>query len=238
MGSRAQRAAGSARVANLALRFALEVCALAALGFWGWSQTEAPWRYVLMLGVPALAAAVWATFTVPDDPSRSGRAPVPVPGSHASESSFPFSALPAGRSTTPTRRSRASPWPSSSPSTTRSPTSASAGYSASVRPGEPWSSVLTNWPDSHSAAVSSVQRVDPRSGRYTCPQLGAARSPASHPDAPDPDCAQHPTRHRPAPDLPDAHAFKLGRARLPRPAAQLAAATERLRSPSAARLGR
>ena len=47
---------------------------------WGWSRTDPPWRYGLMLGVPALAAGVWGTFAVPNDPSRSGRAPVPVSG--------------------------------------------------------------------------------------------------------------------------------------------------------------
>jgi hypothetical protein len=32
------------------------------------------------LGVPALLALVWVTFAVRGDPSRSGGAPVPVPG--------------------------------------------------------------------------------------------------------------------------------------------------------------
>jgi hypothetical protein len=65
---------------NLALRFVLELCGLAALGYWGWSFTDEWWRYVLMLAVPALGAAAWGTFAVPGDPSRSGGAPVPVPG--------------------------------------------------------------------------------------------------------------------------------------------------------------
>ena len=30
--------------------------------------------------MPVAAAALWGTFAVPDDPSRSGKAPVPVPG--------------------------------------------------------------------------------------------------------------------------------------------------------------
>lgn len=50
------------------------------MGYWGWSQTAEWWRYVLMIGVPALAAAAWGTFAVPGDPSRSGGAPVPVSG--------------------------------------------------------------------------------------------------------------------------------------------------------------
>ncbi|WP_292315447.1 YrdB family protein [Mesorhizobium sp.] len=32
------------------------------------------------MALPLVAAALWGTFAVPDDPSRSGRAPVPVPG--------------------------------------------------------------------------------------------------------------------------------------------------------------
>lgn len=80
MAEQARRTSGSARALNLALRFVLELCGLAALGFWGWSQTGEWWRYLLMLGVPALGAAAWGTFAVRGDPSRSGKAPVPVPG--------------------------------------------------------------------------------------------------------------------------------------------------------------
>jgi Protein of unknown function (DUF2568) len=76
----APRAARAVQPLNLALRFVLELCALAALSYWGWLQTDTWWRYVLMLGLPALAAAAWGTFAVRDDPSRSGGAPVPVPG--------------------------------------------------------------------------------------------------------------------------------------------------------------
>ncbi|HSP20395.1 MAG TPA: DUF2568 domain-containing protein, partial [Myxococcaceae bacterium] len=32
------------------------------------------------LGLPAIAAGAWVTFAVPGDPSRSGRAPIPVAG--------------------------------------------------------------------------------------------------------------------------------------------------------------
>ena len=65
---------------NLAIRFLLELAGLAALAHWGWSQHEGWLRFVLAIGLPLLAAALWATFAVPDDPSRSGKAPVPVPG--------------------------------------------------------------------------------------------------------------------------------------------------------------
>jgi len=66
--------------ANLALRFILELTALFALGWWGWSLTDGWLRFVLVVVFPLGAAAIWGTFAVPDDPSRSGEAPVTVPG--------------------------------------------------------------------------------------------------------------------------------------------------------------
>ena len=66
--------------ANLLLRFLLELAALIAMGFWGWKQGEGIYRYILALGIPLLLAAAWGTFAVPDDPSRSGAAPVVTPG--------------------------------------------------------------------------------------------------------------------------------------------------------------
>ena len=65
---------------NLGLRFALEMAALLALGIWGSRQGEGLLSIVLALGVPVFAAALWGIFTVPNDPSRSGKSPVPVPG--------------------------------------------------------------------------------------------------------------------------------------------------------------
>jgi hypothetical protein len=65
---------------NLTVRFLLELAALAALGYWGWHQSDGPLRYVLALSLPLLAATAWGIFNVPNDPSRSGQAPVPVPG--------------------------------------------------------------------------------------------------------------------------------------------------------------
>ena len=66
--------------ANLAFRFLLELCALAATGYWGWRTGVGAWRFALALGVPLLLAVAWGVFAVPGDPSRSGDAPVPVPG--------------------------------------------------------------------------------------------------------------------------------------------------------------
>ncbi len=65
---------------NLALRFFLELAALVALALWGWRQPEGIWKYALAIGLPLIAAVIWGTFAVPGDPSRSGKAPVSVPG--------------------------------------------------------------------------------------------------------------------------------------------------------------
>ena len=66
---------------NLAVRFVLELSALVAMGLWGWRQGDSSgFRIGLAVGIPFLAAAAWGTLAVPGDPSRSGAAPLPVPG--------------------------------------------------------------------------------------------------------------------------------------------------------------
>jgi hypothetical protein len=65
---------------NLALRFLLEIGALVAIGYWGFSEHTGIWRFLLGIGLPIIAAIAWGAFAVPGDPSRSGKAPVPVPG--------------------------------------------------------------------------------------------------------------------------------------------------------------
>ena len=65
---------------NLLVRLLLELVAYLAMGYWGWKQADGPFRFVSAVGVPLMAAFLWGTFAVPDDPSRSGKAPVPVPG--------------------------------------------------------------------------------------------------------------------------------------------------------------
>jgi hypothetical protein len=65
---------------NLAIRFLLEVAGLFAIGWWGWQEGTGVQRYVLALSLPAVAALLWGILAVPDDPSRSGRAPVHIPG--------------------------------------------------------------------------------------------------------------------------------------------------------------
>ena len=65
---------------NLMIRFLLELAALGSVGLWGWKSFDGTMQYVLGLGLPILMTIVWGTFAVPDDPSRSGKAPIPVSG--------------------------------------------------------------------------------------------------------------------------------------------------------------
>lgn len=65
---------------NLGLRFILELAALFALGYWGSQQGSGIVSVLLAVGLPVIAAAVWGIFAVPNDPSRSGKAPVVVSG--------------------------------------------------------------------------------------------------------------------------------------------------------------
>lgn len=60
---------------NLVVRFLLELCALAALGVWGFTTggNRTFTRVALGLGVPLIAAVVWGMFGSP-------AAPLPAPG--------------------------------------------------------------------------------------------------------------------------------------------------------------
>lgn len=65
---------------NLIIRFALELSALVSASIWGYQQSDNWYRYLWAVGVPVLMAIVWGIFNVPNDPSRSGAAPIVVPG--------------------------------------------------------------------------------------------------------------------------------------------------------------
>jgi hypothetical protein len=54
---------------NLALRFLLELAALAGLGVAGWSLASGFWRWLLVILLPLTAAVLWGVFAVPGDPS-------------------------------------------------------------------------------------------------------------------------------------------------------------------------
>ena len=61
----------------LTVRFVLELAALAAMGYWGWTQHEGVLRVVLAVGLPLLAAVLWGVFRVSGYPND---ALVEVPG--------------------------------------------------------------------------------------------------------------------------------------------------------------
>ncbi len=54
------------RVGNLVLAFALELAMLAAYFVTGWWSTDIMWlRFVLAIGLPALAIVLWAVWAAP-----------------------------------------------------------------------------------------------------------------------------------------------------------------------------
>ena len=67
---------------NGTLRFGLEVASLVGIGRYGYTLVggSKATQWVLAIGMPLAAATLWGTLNVPNDPSRSGAAPVPVSG--------------------------------------------------------------------------------------------------------------------------------------------------------------
>lgn len=54
------------KAANLGLRFTLEICALLALGYWGFQAGDSvPVKLLLGIGAPLAAAVLWGTFVSP-----------------------------------------------------------------------------------------------------------------------------------------------------------------------------
>ena len=66
--------------ANLVFRLFLEIAALGGFGVLTWSLFSGLWRYLAVIVVLGTLMTLWGVFAVPGDPSRSGNAPVPVPG--------------------------------------------------------------------------------------------------------------------------------------------------------------
>jgi hypothetical protein len=61
----------SIKGANLALRFLLELCALVALGYWGFKTgSTAIAKVGLGVGAPLVAAVVWGAFVAPRAPVK------------------------------------------------------------------------------------------------------------------------------------------------------------------------
>ncbi len=65
---------------NLALRFGLELGALAGIGLAAWKLAPGATRWIAVVLAPVTAAAIWGVFNVIGDPSRSGAAPIEVSG--------------------------------------------------------------------------------------------------------------------------------------------------------------
>jgi hypothetical protein len=58
------------RAASLALKFALELAAFAALAYWGARAGDGVTAVVLAIAAPALAILAWARFAAPRSPRR------------------------------------------------------------------------------------------------------------------------------------------------------------------------
>lgn len=58
-------------ILNLVLSFLLELCMLAAFGYWGFTLSQPVWlKFVLGLGVPVLAIAGWGQLLAPKSERR------------------------------------------------------------------------------------------------------------------------------------------------------------------------
>jgi hypothetical protein len=60
------------RPANDGLRFLLELSALAAVAYWGWSEHGPVWRWVLVVAAPLAIALLWGRFVAPKAKVRVG----------------------------------------------------------------------------------------------------------------------------------------------------------------------
>ena len=58
------------RPGNDGLRFLLELSALAAVAYWGWSEFGDPWRWLLVVAAPAAVALVWGRWMAPKSQAR------------------------------------------------------------------------------------------------------------------------------------------------------------------------
>jgi hypothetical protein len=60
------------RAANDGLRFTLELCALAAVAYWGWSEHGGVWRWLLVAAAPLAVALLWGNTIAPKAKRRVG----------------------------------------------------------------------------------------------------------------------------------------------------------------------
>ncbi len=60
------------RPANDALRFFLELSALAAAAYWGWTEPHGALRWVLVVAAPLAVSVVWGRWMAPRSTKRVG----------------------------------------------------------------------------------------------------------------------------------------------------------------------
>jgi hypothetical protein len=60
------------RAGNDGLRFLLELAALAAVAYWGWSDHGGIWRWVLVVAGPLAISVLWGRWVAPKATSRVG----------------------------------------------------------------------------------------------------------------------------------------------------------------------
>ena len=66
---------------NLVLRFLLELALIFIGGYWAfetWAGSFLQWPTTIV--IPLVIICIWGLFNVPGDPSRSGKAPIPISG--------------------------------------------------------------------------------------------------------------------------------------------------------------
>jgi hypothetical protein len=54
--------------------------ALIVSGIWAWNLTNGWISLIIAFGIPVIIAVIWGVFAVPNDPSRSGKAPIVTSG--------------------------------------------------------------------------------------------------------------------------------------------------------------
>jgi Protein of unknown function (DUF2568) len=70
LGSGNDQTVNAARAANLALKFVLELAALAAFATWGASVDGTGVAVLLGVGIPVVLVALWSRFAAPKSPRR------------------------------------------------------------------------------------------------------------------------------------------------------------------------
>jgi hypothetical protein len=58
------------KIVNLGVRFVLELCALAALAYWGSQTGPLAVSIVLAIAAPLAGVAIWGVFAAPQSPNR------------------------------------------------------------------------------------------------------------------------------------------------------------------------